>query len=148
MMRLLFIKAHAFGFLHLNLGCRDAPIQIQSLHSCTTPNVQWGNCRARLHLCPVGVLRSVSLVCSVTKALPRMLWWRQVSGHNNLSFSVAWPSWLPFCLFYFLSDWKCPVEYSEDQKKPKKNQQQQQKPSLNEPNQTGHETSTHIRQRE
>lgn len=44
-----FIKAHSFGFLHLNLGCRDAHIQIQSLHSCTTPNVQWCNCRAHLH---------------------------------------------------------------------------------------------------
>lgn len=118
-MWLLFTKAHAFGFLHLNLGCRDAPIQIQSLHSCTTPNVQWCNCRARLHLCPVGDLRSVSLACSVTKALPRMLWRRQVAGHNNLSFSVAWPSWLPFCLFYFPSDWKCPVEYSENKKNPK-----------------------------
>lgn len=23
------------------------------------------------------------------------------TGHSNLSFSVCWPSWLPFCLFYF-----------------------------------------------
>lgn len=87
--------------LDLNLGCTEAPIQVQSLHSCATPNVQWCNCRARLHLCPGGVLRSVSMTCSATKALPRMLWQRQDFGHSNLAGSVGWPSWLPSCLFYF-----------------------------------------------
>lgn len=134
--------------LDLNLACMEAPIQIQSLHSCATPNVQWCNCRARLHLCPGGVLRSVSMTCSTTKALPRMLWQRQDSGHSNLAGSVGWPSWLPSCLFYFpqwleMSSW---VQRGSTTTTIKKTLcfcvfLYGQKQSFNQPNQTGNETT-------
>lgn len=96
-------RTRSTKFLPLNLNSSiwiwaAQMLTFESLHSCTTLNVQWCNCRERLHRCSVGVLRSVGLACIVTKALPRMLWWRQVTGHNHLRFSVAWPSWLLFCL--------------------------------------------------
>lgn len=40
----------------------------------------------------------------IRQASPGMLWRKQVSGYNDLSSSVAWPSWLLF-LFVLFSQW-------------------------------------------